>query len=339
MKGTFFPTITSNLLLHPAASLAKTKEDRRSLGEAMPETDDEAELEAEDAEDEEVDVGEESDSPAGDTAGAAVVSQKRGRGKSIDTARKRVTGAENKLPGLRAKLETAEKATGYQSSLERRQAAIAKARAKLDNQLAAIEGLKQSLKQAEEEAARKEELDEAKRQRKADEQDAAREWSEAGTVAVVEERLSLEAGFASKKEKNDKVWERVEVLLKARATKGDFPASDLGCLERIKRRWHAEESAYRWYCKEVHRYKVSGAPAEDIEKIPRRCALIDGRTYHLSPVTCHLSPRCHCALMACMGRVLGAQALVRHIRAEQLGQASHERAAAQHQRRQRIKGW
>ena len=270
----------------------------------MPVTDDEAELEAEDAEGEEVGEGEESDDPAGETAGGAAVSKKRGRGKSVEAARRRVAAAEEKLPGLREKLDKAEKATGYQSSLERRQAAITKAREKLEKQEKELEDLKESLAKVEEEEARKEELEAAKRQRKADEQDAARDWSVAGTLAVVEERLTLEAGFASKKEKNDSVWERVEVLLKARAAKGDFPASDLGCLERIKRRWHTEESAYRWYCKEVHRYKVSGAPAEDIEKIPRRCAPIE---IDLAPYSSTL-PLCAHGLHGSR-----AQALVRHL--------------------------
>ena len=50
------------------------------------------------------------------------MSKKRGRGKSVEAARRRVAAAEEKLPGLREKLGKAEKATGYQSSLERRQA-------------------------------------------------------------------------------------------------------------------------------------------------------------------------------------------------------------------------
>ena len=63
--------------------------------------------------------------------GVAAVPAKRGRGKSVDAARKRVVEAEQKLEKAQCFVDKAKKQTGYKTSEERRKETIDKAEAKL----------------------------------------------------------------------------------------------------------------------------------------------------------------------------------------------------------------
>ena len=67
-------------------------------------------------------------------------------------------------------------------------------------------GLEEKVTEAEEHERAKEAEEDAKRQRRAVEENVAREWSDAGSIAVVDTRIDLESAFASTKSKNDKSW-------------------------------------------------------------------------------------------------------------------------------------
>ena len=80
----------------------------------------------------------------------------------VEVARRRVTEAEQKLATLNEKLKAAKEATGYERSKQRREAAITAAQEKVDKQKEYIAELEQKATQAEEDAARKLEQEEAK---------------------------------------------------------------------------------------------------------------------------------------------------------------------------------
>ena len=199
---------------------------------------------------------------------------KRVRGPSLPAAQKGLAEAEKQLAKAEESFNKAKNATGYEKTKPARIKAIEDAQTRLAQKQAKLEEAKEKLHTAEAAEKDRREAEEAKRQRKLVDDNAGREWTAAGRTNVVQMRLDLEASFASKKTKNDSEWQNVLDLLRMKADRGDFPKSDLegpGGIERVKRCWAKEEHEYRWYAREVQRYKVSGAPREDIDSIPRRC--------------------------------------------------------------------
>jgi chromosome segregation ATPase len=112
----------------------------------------------------------------------AEVGSKRGRGTAVTGAQSAVAKAKAQLQKAEAQLEKAKNKTGYRQTAEKRQAAIDQAEAKVRARILAVSDANNKLAAAEAEEKRKLDAEEEKRQRKLVDEDAKRDWTEAGTL-------------------------------------------------------------------------------------------------------------------------------------------------------------
>lgn len=203
----------------------------------------------------------------------AAAGEKRGRLPKLEVCARDLATAKETLLKRESDLEKVSGATGYDKTAAKRSEDIAKATAKVAKAKAAVAELEEKHAMIVEAQETRKQAEEVKRQRRLEEDNSKRDWSTAGAMALASGRVSLEASFASRKAKNDKSWEQLLDMLTAQQGRGEFPLSDIagpGGIERLKRKWSQMEADYRWYAKEVQRYKFSGAPREDIDNIPRK---------------------------------------------------------------------
>jgi hypothetical protein len=203
----------------------------------------------------------------------AAAGEKRGRLPQLEVCARNLATAKETLLKRESDLEKSNAATGYDKTAAKRSEDIAKATAKVAKAKAAVAELEEKHAMIIEAQETRKQAEEVKRQRKLEDENSKRDWSTAGAMALASGRVSLEASFASRKAKNDKSWEQLLDMLTAQSSRGEFPASDIagpGGIERLKRKWSQMEADYRWYAKQVQRYKFSGAPREDIDNIPRK---------------------------------------------------------------------
>lgn len=225
--------------------------------------DDEAGVPSNDEDEGDVSDEAEEDAAEGGTDEARV-GEKRKRANKMEAARNKVGAAKKKLEEAEKKLKAAQEVTGYGKTAEKRIQKIEAAKKHVDTKLKELDAAKEKVKQIEDAEKAKQEREEAKRQREAEEANAKRDWSDKGTLAVVEARINMQSAFSSRKAKFDQHWADILDLLKLKAQRGEFPASDLegpAPIERIKRCFDKHEKAFRYYSKEYNRYAQSGAEA------------------------------------------------------------------------------
>ena len=183
-------------------------------------------------------------------------------------------GAREKLAKLEGKLAKTRSACskGYESTRVAREAAIKEAEANVTAQHQLVMKMVKDLEDAQafEEAAR------LKKEKEAQEAAIAAEIkaksSDECLKAIVQCKLEMDKRFDGKKEKNVKVWPEVHAKYLALIAANDLRAEDALSLEAMEGKYAHELMHFRHYAKEVQRYKQSGASADDVDKIAKRCA-------------------------------------------------------------------
>jgi hypothetical protein len=200
-----------------------------------------------------------------------VVPAKKKRRTGSELIEHNLSVAREKLAKLEGKLATARSATGYESTRAARDAAVKVADERVKAQSAQVMKLRKDFDEAQimEQIAREQALAKAAKAALDAEDKAAR--SEACLVTIVECKLAQDKRFDGKKEKNDKIWPEAHANYLRAIADDDLPESDNMSLEAMQAKYAQELQHFRRYAKDVQRYKQSGAPADDVEKIPKRC--------------------------------------------------------------------
>ena len=191
----------------------------------------------------------------------------------IQSSEAKIITAKAKLSKLEGKLTAAKAATGYGTTVEARrktvqqlsdqvkaqQLAVVALQKHMDDQIALADAKAQVAREKEKKAALEAEIKVAS--------------GDACLVAIVESKMSQDKHFDGKVEKNEKVWkDRVYPKFMRLIENGDLPSTDKMSCDAMQSKYSSELAHFRKYAKDVQRYKQSGASADDVDRIPKRCA-------------------------------------------------------------------
>ena len=275
-----------------------------------------------------INVGEEEAGEEGDlddsasTVGQSRLGTKRKRRRSkYEIVQASITESQTKLMKLEAALEKAKAAKGYSITDEKRKESIDLAERKVKSQMQVLEAQLETMQHLEATMALATAEAVEKEEQLRVELEFKREIDPECLKLLVTTRIQMDSEFDGKKLKNHTLWPTVLENLKAKMIKAKIDLVHLVSAGAIEKKWIKERDHFRWYCKEVQRYKVSGAPEEDVAKIPTRCAPHD-RPHALlrhplrseSSHSLDLVYPCVCL-----------QSHNRDLREAQLGEAAHER--------------
>lgn len=195
---------------------------------------------------------------------------KRARASRLETSLKKLETAQEKLVKITTRLEQAKLKPGYEKTKETREDAIAKLTAQVALQQASVDAARAAHLQNEEAERRRE----AATEKKARDTEERKNLCETAQMLVVETKIAFDKEFESGKAKHDNIWVDVHDLYMRKVKEHELPSSEELTVEVMRAKYNLELHHFRGYCKDVQRYQQSGAPAEDVEKIPRRYAIV-----------------------------------------------------------------
>jgi hypothetical protein len=223
----------------------------------------------------------------------------RVRRTALEVAVMKVKELEDKHQKATADLRFKEAKTGYASSDASRKLAVDKASEKIQSIEQEIGRAKDRVQECQASEELKQQAAAIKAAKQASDAESKKHISDGAQCAVVQLKIDQDSRFDGRKEKNEKVWKDVHDNYLKLIEVHDLPESDTLNLEGLQARYSKEIAHFRWYAKEVDRYKQSGASADDIEKIQKRCAMPCLMREMPSTRPGALMPHtlCHCTLL------------------------------------------
>ena len=197
--------------------------------------------------------------------------QRKPRKTKIENAKSTLDAALAKLDTLTLKLSALISMTGYSKTSDKRRDDVELASTRVETQKRVIASLTEKLEKVTEATEQKKLIAEERERSAALVAEVKKGLSDGAYKAIVDLKTDQDKRFDGKKEKNDNIWPEVHAGYLQKIKNGDLPASDHISLEAMRAKYDKELSHFRWYAKEVQRYKVSGAPADDVDRIPTRC--------------------------------------------------------------------
>jgi hypothetical protein len=198
---------------------------------------------------------------------------KKKRKTGIQLSEAKIITAKAKLSRLEVKLTEAKAATGYGATAEVRREKLQQLSDQIKAQQLAIGTLQKNMDDAIALADAKAQVAREKEEKAALEAEIKVASGDACLVAIVDCKMSQDKHFDGKVEKNEKVWkEKVYPKFMRLIDNGDLSSTDKMSCDAMQSKYSSELAHFRKYAKDVHRYKQSGASADDVDGIPKRCA-------------------------------------------------------------------